>query len=49
MQTIISGLRYMLSMQVVRGIQIHWELIAVFGYCALVFLVLKTFQYNKND
>lgn len=48
MNIIHSGLHNLLSLPVVKGIETHWELIAVFAYFGLVFLILKTFQYNRE-
>lgn len=48
MNKINSGMHYLLSLSAVKDIEIHWELVAVFAYCFLVYLILKTFQYNKD-
>ena len=48
MNIIHSGLHYVLSLPVVKDIETHWELILVFAYFGLVFLILKTFQYNRE-
>ncbi len=43
-------LHSLLSLPAVQEIQTHYIItLCIFGYLGLLFLVLKTFSYNKDD